>query len=308
MSAGLRFASPLILVLAAGTAMAQQRSWSDPPAQIPPPPPPVVEPAPAAPPAPAPTAPAPRADAPPPAAAPPAAAPPVRQAEPVTSPPVAAPPVRQAEPAPKPRDPAPAPRVREVEQAQPAPRVREVEPAPPARPREAAPVEAAPPVRQAQPRRTPQAPTQVAGRQAQERAAENLALDYLDAWSEPNSAALDLTRDFYGSRVLFHGREMSAGALFEEKRRFAQRWPERTYRAYPETVQTDCDGARDLCTVRAGFDFMAQNPGSGRRSAGRGTLQLIVSFAGDRPLIVSENSWIGRSVRNENVSLEDLQD
>jgi hypothetical protein len=169
-------------------------------------------------------------------------------------------------------------------------------------------VEAAPPVRQAQPRRTPQAPTQVAGRQAQERAAENLALDYLDAWSEPNSAALDLTRDFYGSRVLFHGREMSAGALFEEKRRFAQRWPERTYRAYPETVQTDCDGARDLCTVRAGFDFMAQNPGSGRRSAGRGTLQLIVSFAGDRPLIVSENSWIGRSGRNENVSLEDLQD
>ncbi len=308
MSAGLRFASPLILVLAAGTAMAQQRSWSDPPAQIPPPPPPVVEPAPAAPPAPAPTAPAPRADAPPPAAAPPAAAPPVRQAEPVTSPPVAAPPVRQAEPAPKPRDPAPAPRVREVEQAQPAPRAREVEPAPPARPREAAPVEAAPPVRQAQPRRTPQAPTQVAGRQAQERAAENLALDYLDAWSEPNSAALDLTRDFYGSRVLFHGREMSAGALFEEKRRFAQRWPERTYRAYPETVQTDCDGARDLCTVRAGFDFMAQNPGSGRRSAGRGTLQLIVSFAGDRPLIVSENSWIGRSGRNENVSLEDLQD
>jgi hypothetical protein len=305
MSAGLRFASPLILVLAAGTAMAQQRSWSDPPAQIPPPPPPVVEPAPAAPPA---SAPAPRADAPPPAAAPPAAAPPVRQAEPVTSPPVAAPPVRQAEPAPKPRDPAPAPRVREVEQAQPAPRAREVEPAPPARPREAAPVEAAPPVRQAQPRRTPQAPTQVAGRQAQERAAENLALDYLDAWSEPNSAALDLTRDFYGSRVLFHGREMSAGALFEEKRRFAQRWPERTYRAYPETVQTDCDGARDLCTVRAGFDFMAQNPGSGRRSAGRGTLQLIVSFAGDRPLIVSENSWIGRSGRNENVSLEDLQD
>jgi hypothetical protein len=147
----------------------------------------------------------------------------------------------------------------------------------------------------------------VAGRQAQERAAENLALDYLDAWSESNSAALDLTRDFYGSRVLFHGREMSTSALFEEKRRFARRWPERSYQATPASVQTDCNG-RDLCTVRAGFEFMAVNPETGRRSAGRGTLQLIVSFAGERPLIVGENSWVGRLDRNESVSLEDLSD
>jgi hypothetical protein len=297
MSAGLRIASPLILVLAAGTALAQQRGWTDPPAQIPPPPPPVVEPAPTPAPAPAPAAPAPRVET-----APPAAAPPVRQAEPTAParPREAAPAVREA--APTVRE-APVPRTREAEQAPPS-RPRETEQA---RPRETAPAEAAPPVRQARPRRTPSAPAQVAGRQAQERAAENLALDYLDAWSESNSAALDLTRDFYGSRVLFHGREMSTSALFEEKRRFARRWPERSYQATPASVQTDCNG-RDLCTVRAGFEFMAVNPETGRRSAGRGTLQLIVSFAGERPLIVGENSWVGRLDRNESVSLEDLSD
>jgi hypothetical protein len=169
-------------------------------------------------------------------------------------------------------------------------------------------IEPLPPTRQAQPRREPSPPAQVSGLQAQERAAESLALEYLEAWSAPNAAPLDLTRGFYGSRVLFHGREMSIGALFEEKRRFARRWPERTYRANAEAVQTDCRGPRDVCTVRAGFDFLAQNPATGRRSAGRGTLQLIVSFAGERPLIVAENSWIGRSGRNENAALEELDD
>jgi hypothetical protein len=62
----------------------------------------------------------------------------------------------------------------------------------------------------------------------------------------------------------------------QEKRRFAERWPDRVYRHLPETTQVVCeaDGAR--CTVRASFDFLATNPHEGR---GPSLARLISSTA-----------------------------
>jgi hypothetical protein len=103
---------------------------------------------------------------------------------------------------------------------------------------------------------------------------------------------LDTMPDFYASRVEFHGRPMSARALFEEKRRFVRRWPVRAYTPRLGSMQVECEPAPETCTVRTVFDFTAISPERGRRSDGVARLELELSFAGGRPAIVAETSRV----------------
>jgi hypothetical protein len=140
-------------------------------------------------------------------------------------------------------------------------------------------------------------------------AAQALAAEYLDTWSAPNGLALESTTAFYAPQVRFHGRVMSTRALLEEKRRFVRRWPERSYRPRLATMGTACAPHGRTCTVRSTFDFAAADPASGRRSEGIGILELMVSFAGERPVIAAENSAVLGRVRGERRSaLEDLDE
>jgi hypothetical protein len=125
-------------------------------------------------------------------------------------------------------------------------------------------------------------------------AAETLAGAYLDYWSAPNAVTLDAMPDFYAPRVEFHGRLLSARALFEEKKRFVRRWPERQYKPRPDTLRTACDPGTGTCIVKTVFDFVALNPARRRRSEGTATLELVVSVAGQQPVIIAETSRILR--------------
>jgi hypothetical protein len=123
-------------------------------------------------------------------------------------------------------------------------------------------------------------------------AAQALAAEYLDLWSAPNRLTLAAASSFYGSTITFHGRERTIGSVLAEKRRFAERWPQRTYQYRPDTTMVACesDGAR--CTVWAIFDFSAASAGRGQRSLGIGEHELVVSLSSGRPVIVSETSRV----------------
>jgi hypothetical protein len=105
---------------------------------------------------------------------------------------------------------------------------------------------------------------------------------------------LDATPEFYGPRVQFHGRALSARELFRQKQRFVQRWPERNYTVRPDSLRTACAPASETCTVHAVFDFIAENPARRRRSTGTATLKLVVDVSGPRPVIVAETSRVFR--------------
>ncbi len=135
--------------------------------------------------------------------------------------------------------------------------------------------------------------------------ARDFAVDYLDAWSSPNDEALDSMAEFYGPDILFHGRRLSMRALYQEKRRFAQRWPQRDYRVRPESIGVDCKPRTDICTVRAVFDYSASHPKRRRRAEGTGALQLIVHFIGDKPVIVAEHSSTIRRTSRRDADRED---
>jgi hypothetical protein len=114
-------------------------------------------------------------------------------------------------------------------------------------------------------------------------AARQLMMDYLDFWSAPNALALEAMPRFYAQHVDFHGRRMSAEALFAEKRRFVRRWPVRSYTARIETLRATCAPGAQTCSVKVLFDFAALSPERGRRSQGAADLELQLSFAGERP-------------------------
>ncbi|WP_262271128.1 hypothetical protein [Microvirga yunnanensis] len=172
----------------------------------------------------------------------------------------------------------------------------------------------APPVRQAEPpAAAPSAPTVTARPQKDPDAdkrgdrasvAKNFAIDYLQSWSASNDVALEATAAFYAPRILFHGREVTMQRLFNEKRRFVRRWPERDYRPRPDGIGTVCNPAGEICTVHAVFDFTASSPKRRRVSQGTGALQLIVQFIGDKPVIVAEHSTLLGQDRRRNRASE----
>jgi hypothetical protein len=102
---------------------------------------------------------------------------------------------------------------------------------------------------------------------------------------------------------------VSVRRLVQEKRRFARRWPERNYRPHENTMKVACEPTGQVCTVHTMFDFMAANPKRNRRTEGVGALQLVVSFADDRPIITAENSLVLRQGRDRrDLALEGVSD
>ena len=189
---------------------------------------------------------------------------------------------------------APPPAVVQPEPVSPPAQTAQPRPAPAPEPARRAeqPAQAAPPAAAAQSREARES------RYSRDDAAKSFTINYLNSWSGPNESVLESTADFYAPRVLFHGRTISMRALFNEKRRFVRRWPERDYRPRPESMGVVCNPAGEICTVHAVFDFTAANPARGRRSEGTGALQLIVQFIGDKPIIVAEHSTLLGQERN----------
>jgi hypothetical protein len=124
------------------------------------------------------------------------------------------------------------------------------------------------------------------------RTARDLAYAYLDLWSAPNRVSLASAPSFYAPTVRFHGRTWDMNALLAEKRRMAKRWPDRNYRYRPETTQVACEADGVRCSVWSIFDFSAADPDHSRRSRGLGEHEIVVSFAGAKPVIISESSRV----------------
>jgi len=204
-------------------------------------------------------------------------------------------------PAPAPQTAAPPPAAAPAEPA--APPTRSAEPSRPTLPpeepaprrRPAQPSQSAPPTVTAQPGEADEKQA------ARTQAARAFAVDYLNLWSASNEEALEATVDFYAPQVLYHGRTVSMRTLFNEKRRFARRWPERDYRPRPDSMGVVCNPPGDICTVHMVFDYVAANPARRSRSGGSGALQLIVHFIGDKPVIVAEHSTVLGQNRSRNL-------
>lgn len=120
----------------------------------------------------------------------------------------------------------------------------------------------------------------------------DLTTSYLQLWSTSNEAALADVAQVYSDRIRFYGRTVSQRELWNEKRRFTQRWPVRSYAHRPGTMRTDCDVAGRSCRVRAIIDWTASNPRRGASSRGSSLFELGIDFSGQQPVVRTESGQV----------------
>ncbi|NNM73663.1 hypothetical protein [Enterovirga aerilata] len=124
-----------------------------------------------------------------------------------------------------------------------------------------------------------------------------IAERYLAVWSSSGDLSIEGVPYVYGPRVTFYGRSLDWRGLAAEKRRAVRRWPVRSYRHRPGSMQVICNGETRRCAVRSIIDYRVANPTTGRRASGAASFDLGISFAGPRPVILYET---GRPLRRGN--------
>ncbi|WP_293866433.1 hypothetical protein [uncultured Alsobacter sp.] len=126
--------------------------------------------------------------------------------------------------------------------------------------------------------------------------AEQRARDFMATlqarWSMDNGTAMATLQEAYAEVVTYYGKPLGKQTVLDEKRAFAQRWPERTYSVRPGTVTASCSPDGRLCDVNAITDWRAASAARGTISTGAATYQLQLRLEGGRIAIVGESGAI----------------
>lgn len=128
-------------------------------------------------------------------------------------------------------------------------------------------------------------------REMEARAAE-IAQAYLAAWSRSPDGAVGDVPYVYGPNVRFYGRTMSHADLQRAKRGAVRQWPIRRYSHRPGTMRITCNARKLRCASQSIIDYHVSNPATGRVARGSTTLDLGISFAGPRPVILYESGKV----------------
>src|SRR5207249_4360343 len=83
---------------------------------------------------------------------------------------------------------------------------------------------------------------------------EQRAIDFVQSlferWSGPNAELLAALDKLYTEKVLYHGKSTSRQSVLLSKRRFANRWTQRSYAVRPGSLSATCAAAGGTTTCR----------------------------------------------------------
>jgi hypothetical protein len=130
--------------------------------------------------------------------------------------------------------------------------------------------------------------TNLAGR------ATGLVLALAARWSEPNAETLRALDELYGEKVFYHGKLTPKQAVLLEKRRFAERWPQRSYKIRPRSVIASCNAASEVCRVQAIMDRELANPATNTKSHDVASFDYSVTRSGEALKIAAETSSVSK--------------
>jgi hypothetical protein len=105
---------------------------------------------------------------------------------------------------------------------------------------------------------------------------------YLRSWSGQNDQALMWLERAYGESIDYYGKLTAKPVVMGEKKRFAERWPLRTYVARPEATRIQCDAERGQCTLTGIVDWTCRSEARHARSTGSANFQLIIRLMRDQ--------------------------
>jgi hypothetical protein len=130
--------------------------------------------------------------------------------------------------------------------------------------------------------------TSLAGR------ATGLVLSLAAHWSEPNAETLRALDDLYVDKVFYHGKLTPRQEVLVDKRRFAERWPQRSYKIRPHSMSASCNPAADVCRVQGVMDRELANPVSNTKSHDIASFDYSLTRSGEELKITAETSSVSK--------------
>jgi hypothetical protein len=130
--------------------------------------------------------------------------------------------------------------------------------------------------------------TSLAGR------ATGLVVALAARWSEPNAATLRAIDELYLDKVFYHGKLTPRQAVLQEKLRFAERWPQRSYKIRPHSVTASCNAASEMCRVQGIMDRELANPAANTKSHDVASFDYSISRSGEALKIAAETSSVSK--------------
>jgi hypothetical protein len=112
-----------------------------------------------------------------------------------------------------------------------------------------------------------------------ERAALSFLDGYFGLWSAGNLAAMAFVEGEYADLVDFYGKPTQRQVIVEAKRKYIERWPERSYLVRPGSLRIACDGGSATCLITGVVDWDCRSIDRGAHSAGVSDFTLRVAFA-----------------------------
>jgi hypothetical protein len=107
-----------------------------------------------------------------------------------------------------------------------------------------------------------------------------------------SSEALEhFERDYAGS-IIYYGRQVDRASVIREKARFVRRWPQRLYKARPDSLNIICDGTGIVCSITGLVDFECQSPDRRAVSIGLASFNAAILMKDNQPQIISEISRV----------------
>lgn len=131
--------------------------------------------------------------------------------------------------------------------------------------------------------------------------ARQFALSIQRLWSAPNQEALAAMDDFYQEEVNYYGKQVTRAQVMKEKQAFAQKFPDRLYRAR-EPILVSC--LDNTCIVHGQVDFRAVDPIAKIVSTGVATFDYELALLGTKLKIKTENGHVIQRKRQPLLSVQ----
>jgi hypothetical protein len=113
-------------------------------------------------------------------------------------------------------------------------------------------------------------------------------------WSETNAETLRALDDLYEDRVFYHGKLMPRQEVLVDKRRFAERWPLRSYKIRAHSMSASCNPATDMCRVQGVMERDLANLAANTKSRDVASFDYSLAWSGDAFKITAETSSISK--------------
>ena len=100
--------------------------------------------------------------------------------------------------------------------------------------------------------------------------------------------------ELYQDKVFYHGKLTPRQAVLQEKARFAERWPQRSYKIRPRSITASCNATTEMCRVQGIMDRELANPTTNTKSRDVANFDYSISRSGEALKIAAETSSVSK--------------